>query len=135
MFSYGMGVWKRDYGMGVWKRAVGGKRLYSQVNVGIGSAGFAEQIFPVRAWLRNPAFRSWPVMIFVVLVTVPPVALVIFFQNPSQSTFGDAAGILAAYFAVAWLLLLGMIVRPAQVTRRLEETLVGGVGVVNESCR
>jgi len=99
-----MGVWKRDYGMGVWKRAVGGNRPYGHVNVGIGSAGFAEQIFPVRAWLRNPAFRSWPVLIFVALMTVPPIALVIFFHNPSQSTFDDAAWILAAYFAVAWLL-------------------------------
>jgi RsiW-degrading membrane proteinase PrsW (M82 family) len=87
-------------------------------------AGFVELVFPFRAWVRNPALRSWPVLIFVALVVVPPTALVIFFQNPTQSTFDDAAWIFAGYFAVAWMLLLGVIVRPAQVTRQLLIALV-----------
>jgi hypothetical protein len=37
--------------------------------------------------------------------------------SPSASTFDHAAWIFAAYFAVAWLLLLGIIIRPAHVTR------------------
>jgi len=81
-------------------------------------------IFPFRAWARNPALRSWPVLIFVALVTVPPAALVIFYQNPTQSTFDDAAWIFAAYFGVAWLLLLGVIVRPGRVTRQMLVILV-----------
>lgn len=84
---------------------------------------FAE-LFPFQAWLRNPALRSWPTLMFVLLVGVPPIALVIFFQNPTQSTFDDAAWIFAAYFAVAWLLLLGVIVRPARVTRQMLAILV-----------
>jgi len=103
---------------------VGGNRSSNPVKVGAGWVGVADQVFPFRAWVRNPALRSWPVLLFVVLVSVPPAALVIFFRNPTQSTFDDAAWIFAAYFAVAWLLLLGVIVRPAQVTRQLLSFLV-----------
>ena len=35
-----------------------------------------------------------------------------------MASFSDASWLYAAYFAVAWLLLIGVIVRPAQVTRQ-----------------
>ena len=49
------------------------------------------------------------------------IALVIFGSNPSASTFDHVAWIFAAYFAVAWLLLLGVIIRPEH------KTLVGAL--------
>src|SRR5580700_12300712 len=64
-------------------------------------------LLPLGEWVRNPALRSWPVLLFISLVAVPPIALVVFVDNPSQSTFDEAAWILAAYFALAWLLLVG----------------------------
>src|ERR1700734_606585 len=73
-------------------------------------------LLPLGEWVRNPALRSWPVVLFVPLVAVPPIALVVFVDNPSQSTFDEAAWILAAYFALAWLLLVGMIVRSNRLT-------------------
>jgi RsiW-degrading membrane proteinase PrsW (M82 family) len=76
-------------------------------------------LLPVRAWLRNPALRSWPLLLFIALVAVPPVGLVIIATNGTVASFDDASWLFAAYFAVAWLLLIGVIVRPAQVTRRL----------------
>ena len=48
---------------------------------------------------------------------MPSIALVILGDNPSASTFDHVAWIFAAYFAVAWLLLLGVIIRPEHVTR------------------
>jgi RsiW-degrading membrane proteinase PrsW (M82 family) len=48
---------------------------------------------------------------------VPSIALVILGANPSASTFDHVAWIFAAYFAAAWLLLLGVIIRPDHVTR------------------
>ena len=48
---------------------------------------------------------------------MPSIALVILGANPSASTFDHVAWIFAAYFAIAWLLLLGVIIRPEQVTR------------------
>ena len=83
-------------------------------------------LFPLGEWVRNPALRSWPVLLFISLVAVPPVALVVFVDNPSQSTFDEAAWILAAYFALAWLLLIGMIVR----SNRLTWLLLGAVTVI-----
>jgi RsiW-degrading membrane proteinase PrsW (M82 family) len=73
-------------------------------------------LLPLGEWVRNPALRSWPVLLFISLVAVPPAALVVFVNNPSQSTFDEAAWILAAYFALAWLLLIGMIVRSNRLT-------------------
>jgi RsiW-degrading membrane proteinase PrsW (M82 family) len=84
-----------------------------------GALGFFGELLPVRAWLRNPALRSWPLVLFVLLVAVPPIGLVIIGPTPSVSTFDDAAWLYAAYFAFAWLLLIGVIVRPAAVTRQL----------------
>jgi hypothetical protein len=56
------------------------------------------------------------VVLFLLLICVPSIALVILGPNPSASTFDHVAWIFAAYFAVAWLL-LGIIIRPEQVTR------------------
>jgi len=50
---------------------------------------------------------------------VPSIALLILGLNPSQATFDHVAWIFAAYFAVAWLLLLGVIVRPEHVSRTM----------------
>jgi RsiW-degrading membrane proteinase PrsW (M82 family) len=77
------------------------------------------ELLPVQAWLRNPALRSWPLLLFVALVAVPPAGLVILGPTPTMASFSDASWLFAAYFAVAWLLLIGVIVRPAQVTKRL----------------
>jgi RsiW-degrading membrane proteinase PrsW (M82 family) len=81
--------------------------------------GLFHTLVPVRAWMRTPALLSWPALLFVALVTVPPIGLVILGPNPTMASFSDASWLFAAYFAVAWLLLIGVIVRPALVTRRL----------------
>src|ERR1700734_1086159 len=74
-------------------------------------------LLPLGDWIRHHSLRSWPVLLFLVLICVPSIALVILGPNPSASTFDHVAGIFAAYFAVAWLLLLGVIIRPEHVTR------------------
>jgi RsiW-degrading membrane proteinase PrsW (M82 family) len=73
-------------------------------------------LLPLGAWVRNPALRSWPVLLFMLLLTVPPVAIVVFYNNPGQSTFTEATWILAGYFALAWLLLIAVVVRPATIS-------------------
>ena len=74
-------------------------------------------LFPLGDWIRHHSLRSWPVLLFLALICVPSIALVILGPNPSASTFDHVAWIFAAYFAVAWLLLLGVIIRPEHVTR------------------
>jgi RsiW-degrading membrane proteinase PrsW (M82 family) len=69
--------------------------------------------------VHSPALRSWPVLLFVALIAVPPAGLVIIGSNPTLSSFDDASWLFATYFAFAWLLLLGVIVRPTHVTRQL----------------
>ena len=76
-------------------------------------------LLPLGAWVRSPSLRSWPVLVFVMLVAIPPVAIVVFYNHPDLSTFDEAARILAAYFALAWLLLIGVIVRPAGISKLL----------------
>jgi len=76
-------------------------------------------LLPLGAWVRNPALRSWPVLVFVMLVAIPPVAIAVFYNNPGASTFDEAAWVLAAYFALAWLLLITVIVRPAGISMLL----------------
>ncbi len=78
-----------------------------------------EPFLPLGAWVRSSSLRSWPVLVFVILVTIPPVAIVVFYNNPGLSTFDEAAWILAAYFALAWLLLIYVIVRPAGISMLL----------------
>ncbi|HEV2536588.1 MAG TPA: PrsW family glutamic-type intramembrane protease [Streptosporangiaceae bacterium] len=86
---------------------------------------------PVRHWLRDPALRSWPVLLLVALVSVPPLGLVLL-NNATEAKIRDIAWIFAAYFAVAWLLLLGVIVRPQHVSRAMLAT-VAVVGVVTQA--
>ena len=74
-------------------------------------------LLPLGDWLRHHTLRSWTVWLFLVLICVPSIALVILGSRPSISTFDDVAWIFAAYFAIAWLLLLGVIIRPEHVTR------------------
>ena len=79
--------------------------------------GPAGDLLPLDDWIRHHSLRSWPVLLFLLLICVPSIALVILGPNPSASTFDHVAWIFAAYFAVAWLLLLGVIIRPEHVTR------------------
>jgi RsiW-degrading membrane proteinase PrsW (M82 family) len=76
-------------------------------------------LLPLGDWVRHHSLRSWPVLLFLILICVPSIALVILGANPSASTFDHVAWIFAAYFAIAWLLLLGVIVRPEHVTRSM----------------
>ena len=80
-------------------------------------AGQAGDLLPLRDWIRHHSLRSWPVALFLLLICVPTIALVILGPSPCASTFDHVAWIFAAYFAVAWLLLLGVIIRPEHVTR------------------
>src|SRR6516225_9770700 len=88
-------------------------------------------LVPLRHWARDPALRSWPVLLLVALVCVPPIALVML-NNPTEAKIRDIAWIFAIYFAVARLLLLGVIVRPQHVTRAMLAT-VAVVGVVTQA--
>lgn len=63
-------------------------------------------------YARHHALHSFPVLLFLILLCVPSIALVILNAYLSGRTFTAAAWIFAADFAVAWLLLLGVIVRP-----------------------
>jgi RsiW-degrading membrane proteinase PrsW (M82 family) len=81
------------------------------------SSGQLSDIFPLGDWVRHHSLRSWPVLLFLVLICVPSIALVLLGTSPTPGTFKLAAWIFAAYFALAWLLLLGVIIRPDHVTR------------------
>jgi len=59
------------------------------------------------------------VLLFLALICVPSIALFIVGSSATTTTFDAGAWIFAAYFAVAWLLLLGVIVRPMHVTRAM----------------
>ena len=76
-------------------------------------------LLPLGDWIRHHSLRSWPVALFLILICVPSIALVILGANPSATTFDNVAWIFAAYFGLAWLLLLGVIIRPEHVTRLL----------------
>src|SRR6202167_5836078 len=80
-------------------------------------AGQGNDLLPLGDWIRHHSLRSWPVLLFLLLICVPSIALLILGLNPSESTLDHVAWIFAAYFAVAWLLLLGVIIRPDHVTR------------------
>jgi len=87
-------------------------------------AGRVSDLFPLSDWFRHHALRSFPVLLFLTLLCVPSIALVILDANLSASTSTAAAWIFAAYFAAAWLLLLGIIVRPDYVTRPMLTVVV-----------
>src|SRR5204862_536041 len=80
---------------------------------------------------RDPALRSWPVLLLVALVCVPPIALIML-NHPTEAKIRDIAWIFAVYFAVAWLLLLGVIVRPQHVSRAMLAA-VAVVGIVTQA--
>ena len=86
---------------------------------------------PVRHWARDPALRSWPVLLLVALVCVPPIALVML-NNQTEARIHEIAWIFAAYFAVAWLLLLGVIVRPQHVSRSMLAA-IAVIGIVTQA--
>jgi RsiW-degrading membrane proteinase PrsW (M82 family) len=88
-------------------------------------------LVPIRHWARDPALRSWPVLLLVALVCVPPIGLVML-NNATEAKIHDIAWIFAAYFAVAWLLLLGVIVRPQHVSRAMLAA-VAVVGIVTQA--
>ena len=88
-------------------------------------------LVPVRHWARDPALRSWPVLLLVALVCVPPIALVLL-NNPTEARIHLIAWIFAAYFAVAWLLLLGVIVRPQHVHRSMLAA-IAVIGIVTQA--
>jgi RsiW-degrading membrane proteinase PrsW (M82 family) len=77
----------------------------------------ASELLPLGDWVRHDSLRSWPVVLFLALICIPSFALVILGTSASAGTFTEVAWIFAAYFALAWLLLLGVIVRPEHVTR------------------
>ena len=83
-----------------------------------GRSGQADDLLPLGDWIRHHSLRSWPVVLFLVLICVPSIALVILGGNPSVGTFDAVAWIFAAYFGLAWLLILGVIIRP-HVTRTM----------------
>jgi len=87
-------------------------------------AGQFNDLFPLGDWFRHHALRSFPILLFLALLSVPSIALVILDTNLSGSTFTAAAWIFAAYFATAWFLLLGVIVRPEFVTRPMLAVVV-----------
>lgn len=76
-------------------------------------------LLPLRDGLRLGSFRSWPALLFLALTCTPMIALVVLGNQPSAATFDRAAWIFGAYFAVAWLLLLHLIVRPEHVTKAM----------------
>jgi len=88
-------------------------------------------LVPLRHWARDPALRSWPVLLLIALVCVPPIALVML-NDPTPAKVRDIAWIFAVYFAVAWLLLLGVIVRPQHVSRAMLAA-IAVVGVVTQA--
>ena len=88
-------------------------------------------LVPLRHWARDPALRSWPVLLLVALVCVPPIALVML-NDPTEAKIRDIAWIFAIYFAVAWLLLLGVIVRPQHVSRAMLAA-IAVIGVVTQA--
>jgi RsiW-degrading membrane proteinase PrsW (M82 family) len=89
-----------------------------------GRTGQPDDLLPLGDWIRHHSLRSWPVLLFLLLICVPPIALVVLGANPSASTFDHVAWIFAGYFAVAWLLLLGVIIQPAHVTRPMLAVVV-----------
>jgi RsiW-degrading membrane proteinase PrsW (M82 family) len=94
-------------------------------------AAQANDLLPLGDWFRHHSLRSWPVLLFLLLICVPTIALVILGSNATTTTFDYVAWIFAAYFAVAWLLLLGIIIRPEHVTRTMLAVLTA-IALVTE---
>ena len=54
-------------------------------------AGQVNDLLPLSAWVRHHSLRSWPVLLFLLLICVPSIALLILGPNPSASTFDHVA--------------------------------------------
>ena len=87
-------------------------------------AWVGSDLFPLGEWARHRGLRSFPVLLFLILLSVPSIALVVLDVYLSGRAFTAAAWVFAAYFAAAWLLLLGIIVRPDYVTRLMLAVVV-----------
>ncbi len=79
-------------------------------------------LLPWRAWWHNPTLRTWPVWLFVALVTVPPAAALLASAGTDDGSL--AADVFAFYFAAAWLLLLRAVLRPRNLTGRIYSEIV-----------
>lgn len=64
-------------------------------------------------------------LVFLLFTGTPVVALVVLGEEPSAAGFDHTAWIFAAYFAVAWLLLLAAIVRPQHISKPMLVVLAG----------
>ena len=51
-------------------------------------AGQANDLLPLGDWIRHHSLRSWPVLLFLLLICVPSIALVILGDNLHASTAG-----------------------------------------------
>ena len=100
-------------------------------STGQDGAGQVSDLFPLGDWIRHRALRSFPVLLFLALICVPSIALVILGTSPGAGAFTVDAWIFAAYFALAWLLLLGVIIRPDHVTRPML-LIVAAIALVTE---
>src|SRR5215470_7676622 len=74
-------------------------------------------LVPWRTWIHDRSLRTWQVILFLSLVTVPSAASVVFQSNPGD--YHTFAWAFAVYFAGAWLLLLWVIIRPANLTWKM----------------
>lgn len=72
----------------------------------------ASTLFPFRAWLAHPLLRAWPTWLFVALVTAPALGMALF--RDARGFDGETL-VFAAYFAVAWFLVLWLVVRPQRI--------------------
>lgn len=75
--------------------------------------------------VREPALGHHAVLLLIAMVCMPPVAVILLSQ-PKTAHLDDVAWIYGYSFAIAWLLMLGVIVRPHHVTR----SMLGRVAVV-----
>jgi RsiW-degrading membrane proteinase PrsW (M82 family) len=75
--------------------------------------------------VREPALRHRAVLLLIAMVCVPSIAVILLSQSKTAH-LDDVAWIYAYSFAIAWLLMLGVIVRPHHVTR----SMLGRVAVV-----
>jgi RsiW-degrading membrane proteinase PrsW (M82 family) len=85
-------------------------------------------LVPVKAWIQDRQLRSWQTILLVFLMLVPAYVLT---QQVNQTSLAPSAWILVTFFAVAWLLLLWVIVRPEHI--RLQSfALVAGLALLVE---
>jgi RsiW-degrading membrane proteinase PrsW (M82 family) len=85
-------------------------------------------LVPIRHWARDPALRSRPVLLLIALVCVPPIGYMLL-SRLTTTDLNYAGWIFAYYFAIGWLLLLAVVLRPQHVTRPMLAA-VAGIGIV-----